>query len=81
MSGEKKSGKNTGREKESRGKISSGKNLVTCKNLVTFPRLFFPDKVFYRPEHNTKGGPYGTNFEGPQMQIWNIPMDRTRRVD
>ena len=34
MSGEKKSGKNTGREKESRGK--SGKNLVTCKKFSHF---------------------------------------------
>ena len=42
MSGEKKSGKNTGREKESPGKISSGKNLVPCKKLFPdfFPRLF-----------------------------------------
>ena len=55
MSGEKKSGKNTGREKESPGEISSGKNLVPCKKLFpdffprlfsqTFPRLFSPDKV------------------------------------
>ena len=37
LSGEKKSGKNTGREKESRGKIQS-----LAKNLVTSPRLFFP---------------------------------------
>ena len=37
LSGEKKSGNNTGR-----GKFFSGKNLVTAKNLVTFPRLFFP---------------------------------------
>ena len=34
---EKKWGKNTDREKESRGKISP-----LAKNLVTFPRLFFP---------------------------------------
>ena len=27
--------------KESRGKIKPGKNLVTCKNLITFPRLIF----------------------------------------
>ena len=38
MSGGIKSGKNTGREKESRGKISSGKDLVTCKKPTVFPR-------------------------------------------
>ena len=37
----KKSGKNTGREKESRGKISSGKNLVTCKKFSYFSSTFF----------------------------------------
>ena len=37
LSGEKKPGKNTGWEKESRGKI-----LSLAKNLVTFSRLFFP---------------------------------------
>ena len=42
LSNEKISAKNTGREKESRGKISSVKNLSLAKNLVTFPRLFFP---------------------------------------
>ena len=40
LPGEKKSGKNTGREKFRRGKIWS-----LAKNLVTLPRLFFPDKV------------------------------------
>ena len=46
LSGEKKSGNNTGR-----GKFFSGKNLVTAKNLVTFPRLFFPQqgKLFTDP--------------------------------
>ena len=39
-SGEKKSGKNIGWEKESRGKI-----LSLAENLVTFPQLFPPDKV------------------------------------
>ena len=42
LSGEKKSGKNTGREKESWRKI-----LSLAKNLVTFPSFFFPDKVLY----------------------------------
>ena len=41
LSGEKKSGKNTGREKESRGKISSEKNLVTCKKFSHFSPIFF----------------------------------------
>ena len=41
LSGEKKSGKNTGREKESWGKISSGKNLVTCKKFSLFSPTFF----------------------------------------
>ena len=42
LSGEKKSGKNTDREKESRGKISAGKNLVTCKKSSHFFPTFFP---------------------------------------
>ena len=42
---EKKSGKNTGQEKESRGKILSGKNLVTCKKFSHFSPNFFLDKV------------------------------------
>ena len=42
MSGEKNLGKNTGREKESRGNISFGKNLVTWKKFSHFSRLFFP---------------------------------------
>ena len=42
--------KNLG-EKYWSGKRKSGKNFVreklnTCKNFITFPRLFFPDKVF-----------------------------------
>ena len=28
-----------------RGKLSLGKNLVTSEKLVTYPLLFFPDKV------------------------------------
>ena len=34
--------------------------------------------VFYRPEKNIK---QRRNFEGLQMQKWNIPMARTQRVD
>ena len=41
LSGEKKSGKNTGRVKGSRGKISLGKNLVTCKKFSHFFPTFF----------------------------------------
>ena len=41
LSGEKKSGKNTCRENESLGKISSGKNLVICKKLSHFSPTFF----------------------------------------
>ena len=41
LSGEKKLGKNTGREKESRRKISSGKNFVTCKKFRHFSPTFF----------------------------------------
>ena len=41
LSGEKKLGKSAGREKESRGKISSGKNLVTCKKFSHFSPTFF----------------------------------------
>ena len=42
LSGEKKSRKNTGLEKYSPGKICRGKLWSLAKNLVTFPRLFFP---------------------------------------
>ena len=45
LSSEKKSGKNTGREKESLGKISSGKNLDTCKKFSLFSPTFFTYKV------------------------------------
>ena len=65
-SGIKKSGKIFGRVMKSRGKIWSGKNLVgekfrhPFKNLVTFPRLFFPDKVLFswksKPVRNDLGG-------------------------
>ena len=41
LSGGKKLGKNTGREKESRRKISSGKNFVTCKKFRHFSPTFF----------------------------------------
>ena len=37
--------------------------------------------VFYKPEHNAKGGSHELNFDGLKMQKWNIPMDRTQRVD
>ena len=38
--------------------------------------------VLYRPEHNAKaGGSMELNFEDLEMQKWNIPMDRTQRVD
>ena len=37
--------------------------------------------VFYRPEHNGKGeGPMELNFEGLEMQKWNIPT-WAQRVD
>ena len=35
------------RGKKSRGKFSSGKNLVTSEKLVTFPRLIFQIRHFY----------------------------------
>ena len=41
--------------------------------------------VFYRPEHNAKGGMGGEgmelNFEGLEIQKWNMPTDRAQRVD
>ena len=39
--------------------------------------------VFYRSEHNAKGqeGAMGLNFEGLEMQKWNIPTSRAQRVD
>ena len=52
LSGEKKSGKNTGREKESRGKISYGKNLVTSKKFSHFfPNLFPSIRYTRENEH------------------------------
>ena len=37
--------------------------------------------VFYRPEHDSKGGdPMKLNFEGLEMQNWNIPMDKVQKV-
>ena len=37
--------------------------------------------VFYRPQSNTKAPPKELNFEGLEMQKWNIPTDRIQRVD
>ena len=38
--------------------------------------------VFYRSEHNEKGwSPMELNFEGLEMQKWNIPMDRSQRIE
>ena len=37
--------------------------------------------LFYRPEHNVRGDPMILNFKDLEMQKWNIPMDRTQRVD
>ena len=42
LSDEKKSRKNTGREKKVVEKFRRGKILSPAKNLVTFPRLCFP---------------------------------------
>ena len=42
--------------------------------------------VFYKPEHDSKGeggrggGPMKLNFEGLQMQKWNIATDRIQKV-
>ena len=41
-SGKKKSGKNTSRVKKNRGKIKSGKKLVTCEKFSHFSPGFFP---------------------------------------
>ena len=32
--------------------------------------------VLYRPDHNAKGNPMKLNFEGLEIQKWNIPTDR-----
>ena len=39
--------------------------------------------AFYRPKHNAKGGKdlKELNFEGIEMQKWNIPMDRAQIVN
>ena len=76
MSGEKKLGKNTGREKKTRGKVSPGKNLVT------FPRLFFsPIRYKSLHEHFLKGGHHG--FDEDVSICWidkTDPSDPRRRV-
>ena len=36
--------------------------------------------VFKRPEHNAKGCPMQLNFEGLDMQKWNIGMIRAQRI-
>ena len=42
------------RGKKSRGKFSSGENLVTSEKLVTFPRLIFQIRHFSRPIFKVK---------------------------
>ena len=37
--------------------------------------------TYYRPEHNAKGDPTELNFEGLQIQKWNIPTDIAQIVD
>ena len=37
--------------------------------------------VFYKPEHSENEGAMELNFEGLEIQKWNIPMDRTQEVD
>ena len=34
--------------------------------------------VFYRPKHNSKVGPHGTEF---CLEKYNIPTDRAQRAD
>ena len=36
--------------------------------------------MFYKPEHDAKGGPNGTEQKGLEMQKWNIPMDRAQKL-
>ena len=36
--------------------------------------------VFYRPKHNARKDSMQLNFEGLQMQKWNIPTDRAQRA-
>ena len=33
-------------------------------------------RIFHTPEHNAKGVPMEMNFEGLEMQKWNIPTGR-----
>ena len=37
--------------------------------------------VFYGPEINAKGDHMELNFEGLEIQKWNIPTDRAQRFD
>ena len=37
------------------------------------------NSVLYKPEHNGRRDPMTLNFEGIEMQKWNIPTDRVQR--
>ena len=40
------------------------------------------ESVFYRSEHNEEGeGPMELNFEGLEIQKWNLPTDRAQIVN
>ena len=39
------------------------------------------ESVFCRPEDNAKGDLMELNFQGPEMQKWNVQTDRDERVD
>ena len=36
---------------------------------------------FFRPKHKAKGGHHGTNFEGLEMQRWNVSIDIVQIAD
>ena len=59
-------GKNRGKEKS--GKIKMGKNLVTCENLVIFPRLKYKFSHFF-PRGATPYGRWVQMLRGPKLGI------------
>ena len=50
--------------------------------LTSLEILYLACKLLYRPEHNAKGTPHGTDFKRSwNVNKWNISMGRAYRVD
>ena len=74
LSDEKKSGQNTGRKKGSRGKTSSGKNLVTCKKFSYFSPTFF-SSIRYSLRTNTSDRLPGNSLSSYRLNFGNKQCD------